>query len=206
MALDIESLRSKVLFLGLNDAQLQSLAAVARREVLQAGETLIEAGRMDDAVTIVDEGSVELVETRDGVERRVVFETGSYVDDQTAGDVLGEFSLLDLAPWRGRVAARERSVLLRFQRDDLYDLFSRDLDLQIGVILNIARALARRLRVHHRELAASRAGVGAECPGEDPPPASEVDGEGDSSSPRPFPAAPEDRLGGRGEPRRGPEA
>jgi hypothetical protein len=41
-------------------------------------------------------------------------------------------------------------VLLELKRDDLYELFSRDVDLQIGMVLNIARVLSRRLRLRNR--------------------------------------------------------
>ena len=41
-------------------------------------------------------------------------------------------------------------VVLELKRDDLYEVFSRDVDLQIGMILNIARGLSRRLRLRNR--------------------------------------------------------
>jgi CRP-like cAMP-binding protein len=79
-----------------------------------------------------------------------VFEKGSYVDEGYAGDFFGEFSLVDLEPWSATAVARERTVLLELKRDDLYELFSRDVDLQIGMVLNIARVLSRRLRLRNR--------------------------------------------------------
>ena len=42
-------------------------------------------------------------------------------------------------------------MLLELKRDDLYELFSRDIDLQIGIVLNIARVLSRRLRLRNRQ-------------------------------------------------------
>ena len=47
-------------------------------------------------------------------------------------------------------AVKARQAL---KRDDLYELFSKDIDLQIGVVLNIARVLSRRLRIRNQQRA-----------------------------------------------------
>lgn len=150
---DLDSLRQKMLFLGLSDAQLQALAQVARTRTFRPGEAVVRAGQLDDALYVIERGAVELrVSGADGQERVVsVFERGSYVDEGFAGDFFGEFSLVGLEAWSGSVAARERTVLLELKRDDLYELFSRDIDLQIGIVLNIARVLSRRLRQRNRQ-------------------------------------------------------
>ena len=144
-----------MLFLGLSDAQLQAIAGVVRTRTFRPREVIAKRGALDDALYIIERGSVELrVPTPSGGEQVVaVFEKGSYVDEGYAGDFFGEFALVDLEPWSGVVAARERTVLLELKRDDLYELFSRDVDLQIGMILNIARVLSRRLRIRNRQLA-----------------------------------------------------
>jgi CRP-like cAMP-binding protein len=160
--LDLDTLRQKMLFLGLSDGQLQSVASVVRTRTFRAGEVVVRTGDLDDRVYIVERGSVELRAQERGDERAVaVFERGSYgsyVDEGYAGDFFGEFSLVDLEPWNGTVVARERTLLLELKRDDLYELFSRDIDLQIGVVLNIARVLSRRLRIRNRRLTKERTG------------------------------------------------
>jgi CRP-like cAMP-binding protein len=140
-----------MLFLGLSDSQLQSVAGVIRSRTFRSGEVVVRKGDLDDALYIIERGSVELRTPESGEEGvAAVFEKGSYVDEGYAGDFFGEFSLIDLEPWTGTVVARERTVLLELKRDDLYELFSRDIDLQIGVVLNIARVLSRRLRIRNR--------------------------------------------------------
>lgn len=150
---DVDSLRQKMLFLGLSDGQLQQVAQVVRTRTFRTGEAVVRRDQLDDTLYVIERGSVELrVPDEGGVERVVsVFEKGSYVDEGYAGDFFGEFSLVGLEAWSGTVAARERTVLLELKRDDLYELFSRDVDLQIGMILNIARVLSRRLRLRNRQ-------------------------------------------------------
>ncbi len=152
--MEIESLRQKMLFLGLSDAQLQGIASVVRSRTFRPGEVVVRRGQLDDALYVIEKGSIELrvpAAADDGGERVVaVFEKGSYVDEGYAGDFFGEFSLVDLEPWSATAVARERTVLLELKRDDLYELFSRDVDLQIGMVLNIARVLSRRLRLRNR--------------------------------------------------------
>ena len=124
---------------------------MVRSRSFRPSEVVIRKGDLDDALYIIERGSVELRVAESGAERVVaVFEKGSYVDEGYAGDFFGEFSLVDLEPWAGTVVARERTLLLELKRDDLYELFSRDVDLQIGVVLNIARVLSRRLRIRNR--------------------------------------------------------
>lgn len=151
--MDLDALRQKMLFLGLSDGQLQAVASVVRSKTYRRGEVVVRQGELDDALYIIERGSVEMRADEDGEERVVaVFEKGSYVDEAYAGDFFGEFALVDLERWSGTIVARERTLLLELKRDDLYELFSRDVDLQIGVVLNIARVLSRRLRIKNRRL------------------------------------------------------
>jgi len=142
-----------MLFLGLSDGQLQSVASIVRTRTFRRGEVIVRRGDLDDALYVIERGAVELrVPDPEEGERIVsVFEKGSYVDEGYAGDFFGEFALLGLEAWSGTIAARERTVLLELKRDDLYELFSRDIDLQIGMNLNIARVLSRRLRLRNRQ-------------------------------------------------------
>ena len=150
--MDVETLRPKMLFLGLSDAQLQAIAGIVRTRTFRPGEVVVKRGQLDDALYVIERGSVELcVPAADGREKATtVLERGSYVDEGYAGDFFGEFSLVDLEPWSASAVARERTVVLELKRDDLYELFSRDIDLQIGMVLNIARVLSRRLRQRNR--------------------------------------------------------
>jgi CRP-like cAMP-binding protein len=142
-----------MLFLGLSDGQLQALASIMRKCTYREGDPIIRRGDLDDTLYVIERGSVELrVPDENDVEQVIsVFEKGSYVDEGYSGDFFGEFSLVGLEPWNATVTARERTSLLQLKRDELYELFSRDIDLQIGMILNIARVLSRRLRLRNRQ-------------------------------------------------------
>ena len=138
--------KSNLLLIGISLAAV--LMELPYRFTPTAGETRY------DALYVIERGSVELRVPDPGTgEERVlsVFEKGSYVDEGYAGDFFGEFSLVGLEPWNATVTARERTALLQLKRDELYELFSRDIDLQIGMILNIARVLSRRLRLRNRQ-------------------------------------------------------
>jgi CRP/FNR family transcriptional regulator, cyclic AMP receptor protein len=150
---DLDSLRQKMLFLGLSDGQLQSIGSIMRKRTYREGDEVIRRGDLDDTLYVIEKGSVELrVPDPEDVDQVIsVFEKGSYVDEGYAGDFFGEFSLVGLEPWNATVTARERTALLQLKRDELYELFSRDIDLQIGMILNIARVLSRRLRLRNRQ-------------------------------------------------------
>lgn len=157
--MDLDALRQKMLFLGLSDGQLQAVASVVKSKTYRPSEVIVREGDLDDTLYIIERGSVEMRVKEDGDERAIaVFEKGSYVDEAYAGDFFGEFALVDLEPWSGTIVARERTLLLELKRDDLYELFSRDIDLQIGVVLNIARVLSRRLRIRNRRLTRERTG------------------------------------------------
>lgn len=153
MAIDLETLRRKMLFLGLSDAQLQALSNTLSQKILRAGEVLLRQGDEADSLFLVQQGCVEMIlEKAEAGQDTLVFKPGSFVDENFVGDFFGEFTLLDLARWPGTVVAKDRSVLLVFEREQLYDLFARDIDLQIGLVLNIARVLSRRLRNRNRQL------------------------------------------------------
>src|SRR5438445_12781825 len=131
--MDIDALRQKMLFLGLSDGQLQAVATVVRTKNFRAGEVVVRQGDLDDALYIIERGSVEMRAQERGEERTVaVFEKGSYVDEAYAGVFFGEFALVDLEPWSGTIVARERTLLLELKRDDLSALASQDGDLQTG--------------------------------------------------------------------------
>ena len=152
--MDVNTLRSKMLFLGLSDPQLKALAGIIRTRTFRPGDVIVRQGTLDDTLYVIERGSVELRLPPDHPDQRppaiAVLERGSYVEEGYAGDFFGEFCLMGLEPWTSTATARERTVLLELKRDDLYELFSRDIDLQIGMILNIARMLSRRLRLRNR--------------------------------------------------------
>ena len=63
------------------------------------------------------------------------------------GDFFGEMCLLDLEPRCATVVAEEDCVLWEINRDDLYWLFGDDKELQLRIMLTLARVLSRRLHL-----------------------------------------------------------
>ena len=144
--IDVERLRRKTLFEGLKDEQLAGVAAQARERHVAAGEVVIGEGEVGDRVYVLERGRVAItLSSADGGQAQVaVLARGAR--SEGIGDFFGEFCLFDLEPRSATVVAREASVILELEREGLYDLFERDVDLRINVALNIARVLAQRLR------------------------------------------------------------
>jgi CRP-like cAMP-binding protein len=147
LSVDLEELRHRPLFIGLRDSQLRALARTAVPRVFSAGELIFSAAQIDDRVLVLQRGLAVMRDPADESRYCASFRPGSSFDPDCDGDVLGEFNLIDLTPWPAAVIAVERCVALELQRERLFDLFTEDSDLKVGMILNITRILSRRLRL-----------------------------------------------------------
>jgi len=156
--MDFEFPRRRVLFLGLREAQMRSLAPLLRRRVVRAGELVCHRGQGKDALFLVERGGFEL-RAGGAVGARVIatFEPASQVIEGCAGDFFGEACLFGAALWRAEVRARERSVLIELRLVELQALFERDPELELLILRNVSRVLAARLRHRRREQAWRRA-------------------------------------------------
>ena len=88
--MDVNTLRSKMLFLGLSDPQLKALAGIIRTRTFRPGDVIVRQGTLDDTLYVIERGSVELRLPPDHPDQRppaiAVLERGSYVDEGYAGD------------------------------------------------------------------------------------------------------------------------
>jgi CRP-like cAMP-binding protein len=152
----------KLLFQGLTPRQLERVAEIVRVREVEPGEVVVHERDYGDALFLVDEGSVEIrVASPEG--DRVIAELAAPSSGEVSfqGDFFGEMCLLDLEPRCATVLALERCRLWEINRDDLYWLFGDDKELQLRVLLAVARVLSRRLNLMD---AAAAAGAGTNGP------------------------------------------
>ena len=145
-----ERMSEKLLFAGLTPSQLDRVAEVVRVREVAAGELIVSERDYGETLYVVDTGSVEV--RLDGPPLRALASIRAPRDGEIphAGDFFGEMCLLDLEPRCATVVALEPSRLWEINRDDLYWLFGDDKELQLRILLTVARVLSRRLSAADR--------------------------------------------------------
>lgn len=146
----IDSMTKRVLFAGLKQTQLESIAELIERQHYGPDELIFDANEYGDSLYVVESGQVEvsLQNSRDGDPKNVVLmDIEGQADGSRCpyGDFFGEMCLLDLEPRSARVVTRSQTTVWEINRDHLYWLFGDDKHLQLHILLTIARVLSRRL-------------------------------------------------------------
>lgn len=133
-------LRDIGLFGALGDDVLQHLASSLKILPRGAGEIIFGEGDAARELYVVLDGEVEVFKVlQRGAEARLA--------TLTPGHWFGEMSVLDVQPRSASVRALVPCTLLVVTARDLDALYRRDLRSYTLVVLNVARELARRLRV-----------------------------------------------------------
>ncbi len=130
----IELVQRLPLFRGLTFDETRRLWTVARVEARRAGEVLVEANEMGQALFIVKRGAVRVL--RDGA---VLGRIGE-------GEIFGEMSLVDDLFTSARVEAETDVELVAFPRRPFELLVARDLALAVKIYRALCRTLSERLR------------------------------------------------------------
>lgn len=117
------------LFVGLDDDEIASVAAMAVRRELSAGDKLIEQGRYGDSFFIVASG------------RALVYIADQYITAVGEGSAIGEMSLLERRPRNATVVAEGDMVVAEFSIKD----FRKLLEKYPSARLRIHELLNRRL-------------------------------------------------------------
>lgn len=150
----LEGLRDQLkytpLFVRLNDAELEMILRVGRKEDYSPGEVIVNEGSPGDALFIILEGSSDVV--KKGKAQTVKLST------LRKESCFGEMSLLDIEPRSCSVIAVEKTTVLRFGVEDLAQVFNENLNILPLVVTNIARILSRRLRVADEKLVEKKGG------------------------------------------------
>jgi CRP-like cAMP-binding protein len=141
-------LRKSHLFDGVSDMLLERLATELATELALPGEMIIAQGELAAHMFVILTGEVE-----------VLHKGAADHDVRLAllgpGDWIGEMAILDLQqPRSASVRALAPSTLLRLSTQDARRLIQSEMPLDYAqLVANIARELARRLRVADRIIA-----------------------------------------------------
>ena len=135
-----EQLRDIGLFGGLDDESLDALTGELRASLFDPGALVMKEGDHAREMFVVLSGELEVVRhSANGSEGRVAL--------LGPGNWVGEMSIIDPQPRSASVRALAPSILLVVTTEDLDRLYRRDMKSYLLVVLNIAREMARRLRV-----------------------------------------------------------
>ena len=131
----LDLIRRVFLFSTLTLEQAEALAASVSKKRFKRGEILVEQGKKTDALYIVLTGRIRVLMT-DRKGREVILAT------LTAGDYVGEMSLIDDAPHSATVAADQQVDVLVLGRDSFLRCLNENTEMAHAVM----RVLVQRLR------------------------------------------------------------
>lgn len=143
-----ERLAEKLLFQGLTQEQLSRVAEIIKVRDVAMGAVIVDERGYGDTVYLIDKGRVAVrIASPEGDRIVADLRAPKGVEISYEGDFFGEMCLLDLEPRCATVVAEEDCVLWEINRDDLYWLFGDDKELQLRILLTVARVLSRRLHM-----------------------------------------------------------
>ena len=138
--IEVDVLRNKSVFFGLDDGQMEKLATVAYQTAYQKGAVLFREGDGGDSLLIVASGAIDLHQKRE-------VEGGVKLTTLPVGAVMGEVTLVHVEPRSATaIAAVDGTEVVVLKNTDLVDLFKEDRELLVVILLNITRILSKRLR------------------------------------------------------------
>lgn len=144
----LESLKESELFAGLNDSQFEILYDLTEIQEFQPGEIILAEGSPGDSFHVLLKGVVGIEKaTPEGYPRPMALL-------ENEGDFFGEMAVVDIEPRSATVRAHVKTYTAVFSKDSLMKLFDSYPEVMTGIVLNIARALSRRLRSSGEDLAA----------------------------------------------------
>lgn len=126
-------LRQVTFFEDLTNEDLQQLATIVKRAVVDEGEVIFKEGDEGDAFYIVHDGGVELTVTRPSgeVEKLAL---------RRPGEAFGEMALLNDAPRSATATAASRSTLVRLDKEGFHALLGHN-SLALRILASLSRAL-----------------------------------------------------------------
>ncbi|MBL4889963.1 MAG: cyclic nucleotide-binding domain-containing protein [Candidatus Lindowbacteria bacterium] len=139
------------LLVGLTEDQLETFFAVGEEIKFGDGDQIIQKGSPGDALYLIVGGRVRIA-LADGVEVETTLSSEDTLQEQYAGDFFGEMSIVDFEMRSADVYAVGETRVYRMPREKLFEMFAKDIDVQVVLLSNIARILARRLRTTNQHL------------------------------------------------------
>ncbi len=153
-----EKMGDKLLFAGLTPTQLDRVAEIVKVRTFAAGEVVVRERDYGETLYVLDDERVEI--RLEGAGSIAEVRAPRPGEISKTGDFFGEMCLLDLEPRCASVVAVEPCVAWEINRDDLYWLFGDDKELQLRILLTVARVLSRRLALADRRSGDERGRTG----------------------------------------------
>jgi CRP/FNR family transcriptional regulator, cyclic AMP receptor protein len=141
----VEILRRVALFAGLDQSELDLLAATARRVQFPRGSIVFQEGDQGDFLLVLAKGRVKVSLLGENGAETVV----SFLEPPA---VLGEIALLDESPRSATVMTLEATEFLQIGRAPFLALIKRHPAVALRIMAQLSRAL-RRVTEHVRSLA-----------------------------------------------------
>ena len=134
-------LRTIPLFSGVQDPQLEAIAALTQRRSVPRGTVIVRAGDATDSLSVLINGSARVLNSDEEGREVILSILGP-------GDFFGEMGLIDGSPRSADVVAAESCELLVMSKAD----FKKCLQENFEVALNIMTRLVQRLRDADRKI------------------------------------------------------
>ncbi len=126
----LKLLKNTEMFSEMREEVLQTLSNVIQRMEIKPGKQIIRKGDKGKSMFVIAEGTVKVHD-------------GNHVHTRlNAGDVFGEYALLDEEKRSASVTADTDAVIYKLEQDDLYELMSSNVNFLKGVL----KVLIKRLR------------------------------------------------------------
>jgi hypothetical protein len=131
-------LRHIPLFADLEARDLERLAAIAEERGFEDGETIAREGELGDAMYVVTDGAIDVLSGTAGAERALA--------RRTAGDVVGEMSIITRSPRMASLVAHGPVRTIRIGQREFESMVRERPDLALGVMRVLAMRVAENAR------------------------------------------------------------
>ena len=125
-------------FDNLTNRELRRVERIVHRRRFASGEMVIQAWVPRSGLFVVESGTVNVVRQLSSGESVVIGSLG-------AGELLGEFAILDDSPRSTSIVAAEPSNMIGFFRPDLMDLIETDPRLGFKILYRVSQIMSTRL-------------------------------------------------------------
>jgi CRP/FNR family transcriptional regulator, cyclic AMP receptor protein len=143
----VEMLKSIPIFHELTHREILEVDELLHERVYEKDEVVFEEGDPGHGIFIVVNGKLRVSPSRDSL-KTALLEIGP-------GESVGELALFDEGPRSATVVASERTVTVALFQAEFYTLLTKNKNIGVKVLLEIARTLSRRARqvlLHEKHL------------------------------------------------------
>jgi CRP/FNR family transcriptional regulator, cyclic AMP receptor protein len=135
-----QDLQSHALFGGVSDEGLAMIIPLFKQASYEKGAFVVKEGEQGNRMFFIRKGKVEVLKNTDATAPSRLLAILS------AGDTFGEMELIDVQPRSASVRVLEPLDVWTLSNSAVYEIYERDKDQYIIILMNIAREISRRLR------------------------------------------------------------